>query len=164
MKEFGEMRFYSTAELAEKLGMNIQVITRKLQHGEIEGYKVGKDWRVEEDAIRRWLEKISNQRDLDPRQKILDTFFKNGRLMQLPAQRKKRIPVLEFFLEKFDANRTYAEAEVNEIIRQYYDDFCTVRREFIVEKMMSRKDGKYHRNSFYSRRSIEVTPPKSKKE
>lgn len=150
MKDFDEMKFYSTAELAERLKMNIQVVTRKLQAGEIEAYKIGKDWRIEEDAIGKWLAGISNKNVMNPRQKVLNNFIKRGRLVQLPAQRKKRIYILEFFLEKFDVNRTYAEAEVNEIIRKYYDDFCTVRREFIMEKMMTRKDGKYHRNTFYT--------------
>lgn len=160
MKEFGKMNFYSTADLAEKLGMNIQVLTRKLQSGEIEGYKIGKDWRIEEDAIQSWLERISNKTVWDPREKIINNFVKRGRLVQMPAQRKKRIYILEFLLEKFDANRTYTEAEVNDIIQQYYDDFCTVRREFIMEKMMSRKDGKYHRNSFYRNQPVQVSPPK----
>jgi excisionase family DNA binding protein len=149
MREFGKMKFYSTAELAETLRMNIQVITRKLQAGEIAGYKIGKDWRIEEEAIKKWLNGISNKNAMDPRQKVLNNFIKRGRLVQFPAQRKKRVYVLEFFLEKFDVNRTYTEAEVNEIIKQYYDDFCTVRREFIMEKMMTRKEGKYHRNTFY---------------
>ena len=143
------MKFYSTAELAETLRMNIQVITRKLQAGEIEGFKIGKDWRIEEEAIKKWLNSISNKSAMDPRQKVLGNFIKRDRLKLLPAQRKKRVYVLEFFLEKFDVNRTYTEAEVNEIIKQYYDDFCTVRREFIMEKMMTRKEGKYHRNTFY---------------
>lgn len=162
MKEFGKMNFYSTAELAEKLQMNIQVITRKLQSGEIEGYKIGKDWRIEEDAIQKWLKRISNEFAMDPRQKVINNFIKRGRLVQLPAQRKKRVYILEFLLEKFDANRTYTEAEINDMIKQYYDDFCTVRREFIIEKMMTRKDGKYHRNSFYIQQSVEISPPGQK--
>jgi excisionase family DNA binding protein len=159
MKEFEKMRFYSTAELADKLQMNIQVIARKLQSGEIEGYKIGKDWRIEEDAIQKWLQRISNEFVMDPRQKVIGNFIKRGRLVQLPAQRKKRVYILEFLLEKFDANRTYDEAEVNDIIKQYYDDFCTVRREFIMEKMMTRKDGKYHRNSFYMNQPTTINPP-----
>ncbi len=158
MKEFGKMNFYSTADLAEQLGMNMQVLTRKLQSGEIEGYKIGKDWRIEENAIQSWLRQISNKNAMDPRQKVINNFIKRGRLVQMPAQRKKRVYILEFFLEKFDANRTYDESEVNETIRQYYDDFCTVRREFIMEKMMTRKDGKYHRNSFYKSQPVQVSP------
>jgi len=150
MKDFETMRFYTTAELAEKLRMNPQVITRKVQAGEIEGFKIGKDWRVEEAAVQAWLERISNQRTITPRQKVLTSFFKNGRLTHLPAQRKKRIYILEFFLEQFESGRTYDEAEVNAVIEKVYEDFCTVRREFIAEKMMTRKAGKYRRNSSYA--------------
>ena len=150
MKDFETMRFYTTAELAEKLRMNPQVITRKVQAGEIEGFKIGKDWRVEEAAIQAWLERISNQRTITPRQKVLTSFFKNGRLTHLPAQRKKRIYILEYFLEQFESGRTYDEAEVNAVIEKVYEDFCTVRREFIAEKMMTRKAGKYRRNSSYA--------------
>ena len=149
MKEFAKMKFYSTVELAEKLDMNIQVLTRKLQSGEIEGYKIGKDWRVEEEAIQNWLDRRSNMRVLTPRQKVIDSFIKYGRLVQLPAQHKKRVYILEFFLQKFDPNRIYTEAEVNVIIQRYYDDFCTIRREFIINKMMTRAAGRYHRNKSY---------------
>lgn len=149
MKRFKEMNFYSTAEIAEKLGMNIQVVARKLQAGEIEGYKVGKDWRVEETAIQKWLVKISNQQQLSPKDKVLSHFIKDGRLKQLPAQQKKRFIVLEFFLNQFQPNQTYSEQEVNEIISRYYDDYCTIRREMIDWKMMFRKDDTYKRNSSY---------------
>lgn len=149
MKEFRTMTFYTTAELAEKLQMNIQVVARKLQSGEIEGYKLGKDWRIEEEAIQAWLEKISNQRRATPRDKVLATYIKNGRLTHLPAQHKKRIYILEFFLQQFDQLRTYTEAEINASIQKYFDDYCTVRREFIGEKMMFRKGNVYRRNGSY---------------
>ncbi len=149
MKEFSQMNFYTAAELAEKLKMNHQVITRKLQAGEIEGFKIGKDWRIEEDAIRKWLEKISSKTRLSDKQKILKNFFKDGRLKQMPVQHKKRVYVLEFFLEKFRLNQTYDESEVNAIIEEYYEDYCTVRREFIGEKMMYRKSNKYRRDTTY---------------
>ncbi|MCP4566309.1 MAG: DUF2087 domain-containing protein [FCB group bacterium] len=151
MKEFKDMRFYSTAELAEKLNMNIQVIARKLQAGEIDGHKIGKDWRVEEDAVQKWLEKISNKNRvaITPREKVLKNFFKGGKLTVLPAQRKKRIYVLEHFLQMFDLNRSYTEAEVNETIKRHYDDFCIVRREMVDGKMMMRKAGNYRRLTTY---------------
>jgi excisionase family DNA binding protein len=149
MKDFKTMNFYTTSELAEKLKMNIQVVTRKLQSGEIEGHKIGKDWRIEEEAIQAWLLKISNQQNISVRQKVLNNFIKNDQLTHLPAQRKKRIYVLEYFLEKFDSGWTYDESELNNIIAKHYADFCTVRREFIMEKMMTRKDNRYRRNSSY---------------
>ena len=52
--------FFTTAELAKKLKMNTQVITRKIQSGEIRAYKIGKDWRIPEQSVFDWLENNSN--------------------------------------------------------------------------------------------------------
>jgi excisionase family DNA binding protein len=143
------LKFYTTNEIAEILKMNVQVIARKLQYGELTGYKIGKDWRVKESDLMEWLEKHSNKNVLDPAQKIVDRFMKKGRFETLPVQRKKRKYVLEYILKQFKLNTVYTEKEVNEIITRYHDDYCMVRREFIVEKMMNRKDGKYRRNAGY---------------
>ena len=51
------LKFYSTAEIAELLKMNVQVIARKLKYGGLIGYKIGKDWRVKESDFLAWLEK-----------------------------------------------------------------------------------------------------------
>jgi excisionase family DNA binding protein len=143
------LRFYSTAEIAAMLKMNPQVVARKLQKGEIVAYKIGKDWRVTEKELFAWLERHSNQQPRDPAQAILRHFQRNGRLTALPVQKKKRRYLLEYILRRFELGRVYLEKEVNEIILEYYDDFCTVRREFIMSKMMSRTGGKYMRNSSY---------------
>ena len=37
-----ELKFYTSAEVADILKMNPQVIARKLQGGEMEGYKIGR--------------------------------------------------------------------------------------------------------------------------
>lgn len=144
------LRFYSTQDIAEMLKMNIQVIARKLACGEITGYKIGKDWRVSELDLLAWIEKHSNQRrGKNKAINVIDNFIKNGRIVSLPAQRKKRRYVLEYILKEFKSDQVYTESEVNEIIQKYHDDFCTVRREFIIENMMSRANGKYRRNSSY---------------
>ena len=144
-----DMKFYTTNEIAEMLKMNVQVIARKLQHGELTGYKIGKDWRVRESDLMKWLEKHSNKHVMDPARKVIGRFMKNGRFETLPVQRKKRKYILEYILKKFELNTVYDEKEVNEIITKYHDDYCWVRREFITEKMMNRKDGKYRRNAGY---------------
>ena len=143
------LKFYTTNEIAEMLKMNVQVIARKLQHGELTGYKIGKDWRVKESDLIEWLEKHSNKNLPDPAQKIVGRFMKKGRFETLPVQRKKRKYVLEYILKQFELNTVYTEKEVNEIITRYHDDYCMVRREFIAEKMMNRKGGKYRRNAGY---------------
>jgi len=141
--------FLTTAELAERLKMNVQVITRKVQAGEIRAFKIGKDWRIPEEAVIEWLELHSNQRPHTPRQKVVDNFVKDDHIEILPAQRSKRKYLLEYILAQFEPNRLYAEDEVNKIIGKYHEDFCTVRREFIAEKMMDRIDGNYRRRTGY---------------
>jgi len=144
------IRFYTTAELAEMLKMNVQVIARKLQRGELPGYKIGKDWRVAEKDLWIWLERHSNQRKkLSPSQKVINNFLRDGRFAVLPAQRKKKKHILEYILKQFDTDRIYGEKEINRKILEFHDDFCTVRREFIMEKMMTRSQGKYQRNKSY---------------
>jgi excisionase family DNA binding protein len=141
--------FLTTAEVAEKLKLNQQVVVRKLQSGEIPGYKIGKDWRVSDHQLAAWLESRSNQNRLGDRAKVERSFFKDGRLVEIPAQRKKRTYILERLLQEFEMNRVYGEPEVNAILRRFHDDVCTLRREFIMEKMMVRAKGLYRRVSSY---------------
>jgi excisionase family DNA binding protein len=149
MKTKSNLKFYTTNEIAELLKMNVQVIARKLKHGELLGYKIGKDWRVKESDLLIWLERHSNKNAMNPGQQIVERFMKDGRFKTLPVQRKKRKYILEYILGQFELNRVYTEQEINEMIIEYHDDYCQVRREFIAEKMMSRKDGKYRRNGSY---------------
>jgi excisionase family DNA binding protein len=144
-----ELKFFTTNEIAEMLKMNVQVIARKLKYGELVGYKIGKDWRVREADLMEWLDKHSNKTVMNPGQKIIERFMSEGRFKTLPVQRKKRRYILEYILQQFELNRVYPEKEVNELISGYHDDYCRVRREFVDEGMMSRKDGKYRRNVSY---------------
>jgi excisionase family DNA binding protein len=159
MKEttLSEMDFLTSAEVADKLKLNQQVVVRKLQTGEIPGYKIGKDWRVAENQLLDWLESRSNRNRPDPRAKIERAFFKDGRLTEIPAQRKKRVVILERLLKEFDPEKVYTEAEVNAVLRRCHDDVCTLRREFILEKMMVRSKGKYRRVSSYRPRPLRVS-------
>ncbi|UCD64352.1 MAG: DUF2087 domain-containing protein [Candidatus Zixiibacteriota bacterium] len=141
--------FFTTAELAKKLKMNVQVITRKVQSGEIRAYKIGKDWRIPEPSVYHWLEEHANDRVRTVRDKVVSNYVKDDHIDRLPAQRSKRKYLLEYILARFEPNRVYSEKEVNQMIGRVHADFCTVRREFIAEKMMDRVDGKYRRRTQY---------------
>ena len=78
------------------------------------------------------------QRDEAYRQKVIDSFFEYGKLKSIPAQRKKERIILEVIAEKFDFDRIYTEREVNLIIADFHDDFCTIRRDMISEKLLDR--------------------------
>ena len=78
-------------------------------------------------------------------QKVLKAFFKHGRLVQIPAQQKKRLVVLEHLLQEFEPQRPYEEREVNAILFEFNDDVATLRREMIDHKLMTRDKGVYVR-------------------
>lgn len=48
--------------------------------------------------------------------------------------------------EQLEFGRKYSEKEINEFIKQYHDDFATIRREFIMHQFMYREDGVYELN------------------
>lgn len=76
---------------------------------------------------------------------IISNFFRHGRLIQIPTQRKKREIVLSEILRQFDTDRECTEKEVNEIILRYHEDYCTIRREMIAFGMMTRHHETYKR-------------------
>lgn len=77
------------------------------------------------------------------RQNIIDNFMVNGKLKTIPVQRKKKRVILEEIARSFDVDRTYPEKEVNLIIADFHDDFCTIRRELIMEGLLKRDNGLY---------------------
>ena len=79
------------------------------------------------------------------KKEVISNFFKYGRLIQIPTQRKKREIVLLEILKQFEIDREYDEKEVNEIIIRYHEDFCTIRREMIAFGMMTRHHETYIR-------------------
>ena len=77
------------------------------------------------------------------REKVLQNLFEYGKLKTIPVQRKKRRIVLDEIAKQFALGRTYVEKEVNLIIADFHDDFCTLRRELIAEGIMERENGVY---------------------
>ena len=86
---------------------------------------------------------IQAQRDAEYRRRVIDSFFEYGKLKSIPAQRKKERIILEEIAKAFEPGRIYTEREVNIIIADFHDDFCTIRRDMIGEKIMERENGKY---------------------
>lgn len=64
-----------------------------------------------------------------------------GRISQ---QKKERI-VLEVIAQAFEFDRIYSEREVNIIIADFYDDFCTIRRDMVAEQLLGRNEKGYWR-------------------
>ncbi len=94
---------------------------------------------------------IQEERMEQYRQKVLRTFMKNNRLEKLPVQHKKKMIILNEFLKRIDPRKKYSEKEINEIILESYEDYCTVRRLMIEEGMMKRKSQVYWLNEEYEK-------------
>ncbi len=77
--------------------------------------------------------------------KVLRSFLEGDRLVRIPATRKKRLVVLRWLVDKFEAGVKYPERTVNEIIKRHHPDSATLRREFIINGLMERKNGVYWR-------------------
>ncbi len=99
------------------------------------------------DLIKDESSEINEQQEREENyaKKVLDNFFEYGKLKNIPAQRKKRLIVLQEILKEFEVSKKYTEKEVNLIIANFHDDFCTLRREMIVEKLMDREGINYWR-------------------
>ena len=79
-------------------------------------------------------------------ERVLANFVDGGgRLLGIPAQRKKRLAVSRWLAEEFQPGRRYPEAEVNRIIGRRHPDFATLRRVLVDEELMQRSRGIYWR-------------------
>jgi hypothetical protein len=77
---------------------------------------------------------------------VLRTFFRNGRLTELPAKRSKRRIVLERIAIEFDPGRHYDEDEVNVTVGRFFADHAALRRALVDEGFLDRDHGTYWRS------------------
>ena len=76
---------------------------------------------------------------------VLRTFFRNGRLTEIPAKRSKRRMVLERIAIEFERGRRYDEKEVNGILERFLSDHAALRRALVDEGLLDRAHGEYWR-------------------
>jgi hypothetical protein len=78
-------------------------------------------------------------------QRVLRNFVEGGRLSRLPARQGQRRIVLEYVAGRFEPERQYPEAEVNELLKALHDDHVSLRRYLVDEGLLRRKAGVYRR-------------------
>lgn len=67
-------------------------------------------------------------------------------MKHVPVQLKKKQIVLEHMVSQLEKGRKYTEKEINDFIKNYHDDFATIRREFIMHQYMFRDNQIYELN------------------
>nr|WP_238402880.1 DUF2087 domain-containing protein [Paenibacillus mesophilus] len=80
---------------------------------------------------------------VDERQTILNQYFPDGPdggLSEFPRKEKRKRVILDHMMNRFEPERLYSEKEVNEIIKQVFEDYVTIRRYLIEFGYLSRRD------------------------
>ncbi|MGG0276759.1 metalloregulator ArsR/SmtB family transcription factor [Bacillus rhizoplanae] len=81
------------------------------------------------------------------RSAIINNFFtKDGKLKNYPAQRKKKLVVLSHMIKGLEFGKVYQEKEINEYLKQFHEDYATLRRELIMCQYMYRENNQYELN------------------
>ena len=139
-----DTEFFTTSELAKKLKMNVQVITRKVQAGEIHAYKIGKDWRIPEQSVFHWLEKNSNRNGVTS---VRPTHAKRAtrKSDSVTTSEPRRTALLEYIMAQFEPHREYSEPDVNRIVTRYHRDTHAIRSELVALGMLTNNNGHYQR-------------------
>lgn len=83
-------------------------------------------------------------------EKVLATFVRDGRLVQIPARQGKKLVILRWLVERFEPGRSYPEPEVNERLRQVNPDYAALRRYLVDAGLMQREGGVYWRTDLNS--------------
>lgn len=76
---------------------------------------------------------------------VMAVYMPGGRVDRLPAKHKKRLVILRWLADLFRPAHRYPEAQVNELLGRYVDDYVTARRYLVDEELMQRQDGLYWR-------------------
>jgi predicted transcriptional regulator len=146
-------------ELANRLNLAVSTVSFHLKKLEIAGLvSQAKEqyyiiYSINLDVFKLSLKELTDFEDVERysheerlnnyRHKVLKAFFKKNKLVKLPVQRKKKLIVLDEFIKKFKPGKKYSEQEINKMIIETYDDYCTVRRLLIEEKIMKREKQVY---------------------
>jgi hypothetical protein len=81
--------------------------------------------------------------DLDAynRKVLADFSLPDGRISQIPSQRRKLEVILQHVVKSFKPGTRYSEKQVNEILAHFHADTATLRRELVGYGLMQRDKG-----------------------
>ena len=78
--------------------------------------------------------------------KVIRAFFREGRLVSIPARDRKKIVVLRHLRDLcFPEDRVYPEKEVNQRLALFHPDVAALRRHLVDFRLMTRDAGEYRR-------------------
>jgi hypothetical protein len=148
----------SATELAGDLALPIKRVRQHLNRLTTTGVARLNDdrstYRLDTETLRWAASQVGPPRDAglalgaanDDEEAVLRTFFRAGRLTEVPMKESKRRIVLERIAIEFEPGRRYDEKEVNVIVGRFFNDYATIRRYLVDEKFLDRDHGEYWRS------------------
>jgi hypothetical protein len=112
-----------------------------------------KSYRLDPETLRWAAEQVGPPREAglplgaanEDEEHVLRTFFRNGRLTEIPIKRGKRRIVLERIALEFEPGERYDERHLNVIVGRFFNDFAALRRYLVDEGFLAREQGVYWR-------------------
>ena len=147
----------SPAELAEDLDLSVARVRKHLNRLTATGVaRLEPDrrtYRLDHETLRWAAEQVGPPRDAglalgaanEDEEAVLRTFFRDGRLTEIPAKEAKRRIVLERIAIEFDPGVRYDEKTVNAIVGQFFNDHAALRRSLVDGGFLARDHGEYWR-------------------
>lgn len=136
------------AELPAKA--TLQALTQMEREGVVERSVAG--WEPRADTLRKAVVAAAPEPGADDHgaadaseAAVFRAFLRDGRLTAIPAQRRKRLVILEHLARMFEPGVYYTEREVNAILRAFHADCAALRRYLVDEEYLTRESGKYWR-------------------
>ncbi len=83
--------------------------------------------------------------ELNEEERILRTWVKDGRIVDIPAQEKKKQVIVHWVAQQIDPDRRWTEKEFSEWLSQFNEDYAFLRRYLVDSGYMSREKGVYWR-------------------
>ena len=77
--------------------------------------------------------------------RVLEEYIVRGRLKEMPTQLRKRAVILNRIAQEFEPGKRYTEKRVNEVLKAFYADITTLRRELVNLKLLKQAEGYYWR-------------------
>jgi biotin operon repressor len=78
-------------------------------------------------------------------QKVLRAFVKDEQITAIPAREQKMLVVLRWLADKIEEGVQYPEAQLNELLQNYHEDYAAFRRYLVDYGFMQREKGVYWR-------------------
>ena len=77
------------------------------------------------------------------KKQVLKTFFKNGQLLKIPEQNRKKDVVLQKVSSRLVAGKTYSDPELDEILKKIFPDFQRLKAELTASRFIKSTKGQY---------------------